>query len=89
MSGVPLAADRWRRIEEIFHACIDLPQPQRAAFLLETCGPDEQLRMEIESLLEADYQESLLIAGIVDDATASLLEDEASSSGRGPDKGSP
>jgi len=72
--GAPPAPDRWRRIEEIFHASVDLPKVQRAAFLAQACGSDEELRTEIESLFEADYQESTLIAGIVDQAASSLVE---------------
>jgi hypothetical protein len=77
MSGVAFAPDRWRRIEELFHSTIELPESQRLDYLRDQCGADDQLRQEIESLLKADYQESPLIAGIVDDATNSLmLEDE-------------
>jgi hypothetical protein len=65
--------DRWRRIEELFHATIELPENQRLDYLGEQCGADEQLRQEIESLLKADYQESPLIGAIVDDATNSLM----------------
>jgi hypothetical protein len=77
MNGAAFAPERWRRLEEIFHASLELPAGQREAFLLQSCGADHQLKAEIEGLLDADYRESPLIAGIVDDATARLLEDDS------------
>jgi hypothetical protein len=74
VNGAAFPPERWRRIEEIFHASLELPADRREAFLLQSCGADHQLKAEIEGLLAADYQESALIAGIVDDATAGLLE---------------
>jgi len=76
MNGPVIVPDRWRRIEELFHVSSEMPEPQRRAFLREACGNDEQLRRELETLLAIDDHESLLIAGIVDDATNSLLLDE-------------
>ncbi len=73
MSEAPFTPDRWRRIEELFHASIELPEEQRAKFLQDACGNDERMRCELESLLAADDEESPLIASIVDNATATLL----------------
>jgi len=81
MTGVPVEPDRWHRIEDLFHAAIDLPDEQRAEFVRQSCGADAGLRQELESLLAAGDQESPLIAGIVDEATASLLEEDEQSSG--------
>jgi hypothetical protein len=79
MTPAPLPLDRWHRIEELFHATSEMPEDQRAGFLRETCGSDDRLRDEVESLLASDTQESPLIAGIVDDATARLLLDDSTS----------
>ena len=73
MSWAPFAPDRWRRIEELFHACLDLPEDCRADLIGQSCGSDECMRREIESLLAADDQESPVIAGIIDQATITLL----------------
>lgn len=73
MSRPAFVPERWRRIEELFQASVELPETQRSNFLLEECGSDDALRAEVESLLANDDQESPLIAGIVDDVTASLL----------------
>lgn len=45
--------DRWRTIEEILDAALDLPPAQRPGFLDEVCAADPALRAEVESLLAA------------------------------------
>jgi hypothetical protein len=80
MTGASFTPDRWRRIEELFHSALELPVEHRTAFLHQSCGGDEHLRREIETLLAADHEESPLIALIVDDTTAHLLEDGNSGS---------
>jgi eukaryotic-like serine/threonine-protein kinase len=47
------AVDHWRRVEELFHAALDLDAEGRSAFLAEACGPDLFLRKEVESLLDS------------------------------------
>jgi Tol biopolymer transport system component len=42
---------RWRRVEELCHAALDLPIAERAAFLTTACAGDDELRFEVESLL--------------------------------------
>lgn len=44
-------AIQWNRLEELFHAALELDPAQRATFLHEACGDDVGLREEIESLL--------------------------------------
>jgi hypothetical protein len=76
MNRAPLEPGRWHRIEEIFQASVDLPADQREALLRETCGDDQPLRDEVESLLARDSADSHLIEGIIDDATAELCDDD-------------
>ncbi|HEY3838590.1 MAG TPA: hypothetical protein VGL72_18550 [Bryobacteraceae bacterium] len=76
MSPAATPHDRWRRIEELFHAAVDLPDRQRDIFLTDSCGADLQLRSEVESLLASDYGDSPLIAGIVDAAANGLLDED-------------
>ncbi|MEM7245514.1 MAG: serine/threonine-protein kinase [Acidobacteriota bacterium] len=40
-----------RRVEELFHAALDLSPSERAAFLDEKCRDDRRLRAEVDSLL--------------------------------------
>ncbi len=44
------------KIEEIYHAALEIDSFERADFLREACGGDENLRREIESLLSYDEQ---------------------------------
>ena len=44
-------AERWRRIEELYHAARSMPENARARFLAQQCGEDESLHSEVQSLL--------------------------------------
>ncbi|MCP3964647.1 MAG: hypothetical protein GY719_43005 [bacterium] len=46
--------ERWRRIDAVFAAALELDPEERATFLTTVCGADEALRREVESLLAAD-----------------------------------
>jgi eukaryotic-like serine/threonine-protein kinase len=57
MSPVPTMSDgaeRWRRLEEVCQAALERPAEERAAFLAQACGADEELRREAASLLERE-----------------------------------
>ncbi|MGD8866426.1 MAG: protein kinase [Gemmatimonadales bacterium] len=43
----------WRRIDQIFDAALDTPPAERREFLAEACAGDDDLRAEVEALLEA------------------------------------
>jgi serine/threonine protein kinase/Tol biopolymer transport system component len=43
--------DRWRQIEQLYHAAMECTPDQRAAFLRDACPDDDTLRREVESLL--------------------------------------
>jgi eukaryotic-like serine/threonine-protein kinase len=51
----------WQRLEDLFHAALERPPAERAAFLAEACGDDPELRVEVERLLEADAQASVFV----------------------------
>ncbi|MBK9317026.1 MAG: protein kinase [Acidobacteria bacterium] len=44
---------RWQKIDRLLDAAMDRPPSERAAFLLEACEGDNDLRHEVESLLDA------------------------------------
>ncbi|HVN79193.1 MAG TPA: protein kinase, partial [Terriglobia bacterium] len=46
--------DRWEQVEKICQSALELEESQRAAFLDEACAEDEELRREVESLLQFD-----------------------------------
>ena len=48
---IPLAPDRWRKIEALYEVALKIEPLQRPGFLEEQCAGDESLRHEVESLL--------------------------------------
>jgi Tol biopolymer transport system component/predicted Ser/Thr protein kinase len=60
-------ADRWKQIEDCYHAALERRVPERAAFLAQACANDPELRREVQSLLaqEADsFLESAPLSAI-------------------------
>ena len=43
--------ERWRRVEELFHAALERQPEARQAFLDAACGGDTDLRRQVELLL--------------------------------------
>jgi serine/threonine protein kinase/tetratricopeptide (TPR) repeat protein len=43
--------ERWKRIEDLYHAALDQDESARVAFLQQSCDGEESLRREVESLL--------------------------------------
>ena len=46
-----LSHDRWKTLEPIIDAAIEMPAEQRRAFLIDACGDDDELRIDAERLL--------------------------------------
>ena len=73
-----METDRWLQIERVYHAALDRSKldgstSDRAAFLNQACGGDEQLRQEVESLLaQADGDQTFLEAPAMEVAARSL-----------------
>ena len=57
-----MTPERWKRIEELYHAASALPAGERAAFLLDA-GEDEAVRREVESLLNGATTDGGLLDG--------------------------
>lgn len=49
-----MSPERWRKIEAVFQAAIDLPENERNSYLEAECGPDDELRREVERLITSD-----------------------------------
>jgi serine/threonine protein kinase len=65
--------ERWKQIEEMFHAAIDHEPSARAAYLAQTCDGDDSLRTELEGLLACHHQVSRLFDYPPADLAAALL----------------
>lgn len=57
-----MIADRWHKIETLFHAAVELAPDARASFLDQSCNDDDELRCEVEALLRADDSDESAIA---------------------------
>ncbi|MGI8432245.1 MAG: protein kinase domain-containing protein [Chthoniobacterales bacterium] len=64
------------RLQEIFHAAVDLPLKERTAYLETQCGDDPELRREVEALVEADALTDDFTEQIESAVPTSLPEEE-------------
>src|SRR5437016_1779820 len=51
-----MKAERWPAVERLYHGALERGAEERAAFLSEACGSDDELRREVESLLAYEVQ---------------------------------
>ena len=73
-----IGAERWREIEQLYHLALECDESQRAAFLERACAGDEELRREVESLLEYQEPAENFIESPALEVAAKLLADEES-----------
>lgn len=76
---------RWQRIKALFQAAVERPSAERAAFVAAAAGDDDELRREVEALLESDAAgrsvlDRLPLAGaaVVAAASANLADGQTS-----------
>src|SRR5438477_1944079 len=62
--------ERWKQIEAIFEQALELKANERAAFVQKSCTGDEELRREVESLLESHAT----AGGFIDDRSLFISE---------------
>src|SRR5438874_7314360 len=62
--------ERWKQIEAIFEQALELEANERAAFVQKSCTGDEELRREVESLLESHAS----AGGFIDDRSLFISE---------------
>ena len=58
-----MAPDRWSEVEKLYHAALEREPAERIAFLNRTCT-DEQLRREVESLIEHEEEGDQLLENL-------------------------
>jgi serine/threonine protein kinase/Tfp pilus assembly protein PilF len=51
-----MESERWRQIQSLYYAALERDAAEHAAFLIEACAGDDELRREVESLLAAHEQ---------------------------------
>jgi eukaryotic-like serine/threonine-protein kinase len=61
LSTSEMDAERWQRVEAIYHSAISLAGKDRAVLIANACAGDESMRLDVLSLLEsADITDSFL-----------------------------
>jgi serine/threonine protein kinase/tetratricopeptide (TPR) repeat protein/class 3 adenylate cyclase len=67
--------DRWKKIDQLLEALLELDSSNQPAFIDKTCGDDSDLRKELESLLSAHNKSQVFINTLRADAAAELFND--------------
>jgi serine/threonine protein kinase len=67
--------ERWKQIDELFSAALEIDSDQRAAFLDQVCIGDEELRKQVETLLASDDKELDRIQAYPVEIAADLLDE--------------
>src|SRR5580698_2335067 len=65
--------ERWKRIEEIYHAASQLPQHKRSSFLMQACDGDDSLSSEVQALLSQDEKAGNFIESPAADIVARAI----------------
>jgi eukaryotic-like serine/threonine-protein kinase len=71
-----LTPERWQEVERLYHAALERGEGERAGFLTGACGGDEELRREVESLLEHEAEAEHFIDSPALEAAAKLIARE-------------
>ena len=64
-----MTSERLKKVEEIYHAVLEISPPGRKEFLQDRCGEDVELRREVESLLSFETT----FASVIDSPPESLI----------------
>lgn len=51
-----MTPERWKQIDQIFEAALELSVDKRSMFLEQACAGDDELRKEVETLLSSEHQ---------------------------------
>ena len=70
-----MTPERWRQVEEIFQAALDLLPEERARYVTQVCASDTDLRRNVEVLLsQHDSAGDLLDHSLYGGADRSIFE---------------
>ncbi len=68
-----MTPERWKQVEELFHAALERDEAERAPFLDQACAGDDELRREVESLLVSAAAAGDVIEAQPQDVAAQLM----------------
>jgi serine/threonine protein kinase len=73
-----MEAERWRKVQQVYHSALEQQADSRAAFIATACGGDEEMRQEVESLLaHSDASDAFLERPAMHIAAKQQARDEA------------
>ncbi len=75
--AIPMTAERWNTIKELFSASQERPESERAQFLRVACGGDDDLRREVEKLLNGYREDDSFLEESAASELVSLFDDDA------------
>jgi serine/threonine protein kinase len=70
-----MTPERWRRVEEVYHAALTRGESERMAFVASACADDESLRLEVESLLAQAASADGVLAGPAGGMAAKMVSE--------------
>jgi len=71
-----MQSERWRHLEQLYHAAMEQPEDQRAAFLESSCAGDLALRKEVASLIAYSQQDGRIIDESAVEVVAAAMADD-------------
>ena len=77
--------DRFRRVDSIFDAAVDVPPGEQTAFVERECGGDEELRAEVLDLVRSYHRRDSVLEAPAARIAAPLLDAAAAIGGPAPD----
>jgi serine/threonine-protein kinase len=77
-----MTPERYQQVKSILQTAVEFDTPQRESFLAEACNGDEELRREVESLLQHETPAAGFIEESAFEVAARVLKDEDSAIGR-------
>src|SRR5215831_13373421 len=72
-----MTPERFRRVDQLVSLALERPAKERAAFIREACGGEEDLRLEVESLLTTQETQDGFLAEAPARLAAQLLAESA------------
>jgi Tol biopolymer transport system component/predicted Ser/Thr protein kinase len=72
-----MTPDRWRQVDNLYHAALEREPEGRSEFLRKACRTDEDLRREVESLLVQDVSAEGVFDRPACESAPGLIEDPA------------
>ncbi len=83
-----IQSERWQQVQQLCEAALKRQAGERAAFLKEACGKDEDMRREVEGLLAQEEKARSFLEAPALEAVAKVLAEDRSPSLLGQQIGS-